>query len=891
MNQKFRWKIRDIGKTRKVYASVQKIRLVLTKLTSKSQVFTSVSHRTHTHTQDTHRTMPAAEVRSVFSTGGDTLAAFTRKGDRLVVAGANGVARVYRTGHDDVEPDTLAVLYEPTDLAVGADGQFAVSSKDGVVQLYAIGEDKTPNNVISSALSIRGIQFTHGDSRLIAVGDDDEVQIVNLDDITRTIKFKAGDQVHDVSYNSTRDLVALTLSSGDISVYSLSSEQPKLITTIKDEVASLIYQDDDPLEEDNIITGKVQWHPNGHWFAIPSQSRAIKVYDTDNDYEQSFAFVRLHESALAALQWCPNGQYIASVDIKNRLIVWDTDSRKPVTDESLPYRVLNLSWSPGKGGKYDLAAGSENGDILYFKDIVEDKKEDRAETSVLDQLMAEEVDEEEDDGLASENEDGDADDINLFSQQSIDGQDTGEDLRDFVDDDGFLDDDEGDNDGNGYVIPKKRSIDDTVDANDAGTSSRPRRSSPRVAFGTPGIRKFVIKPYSQGCTPYIGDRRYLTINSVGYVSSVKQETHHSITVSFFDTSVHREYHFDDLNGYDLASLTNEGLLLGLSGKPKEDSRILFRPHDNVSESWEKVIPTKNKEVLTSVSLSDSTILVCSSSGYIRNFSTFGIPQSIQRSSPIVASAANSSYIFTVALSSQQQLIYSLQDLEGRFLQRDLVLPLQFSTDLDLFRGIFFSSYGDPTIMDNEGVVMVLSRWRQPLQARWIPLLDSDVRVREVGGKGELKVWPLGLHADNLNCIIIRGSVYPNYPLPLPSEMEVRIPLSKEVGEDVDDPEEELVRAKTMGELLGETLSNEGEMFDDDEERLNTYAIAYDRALLKLIVQACSDEKSAKAWKLAQDLKQDKALEAAGKVAERVGLVALVNRINKLREQRMEQELE
>ena len=47
---------------------------------------------------------------------------------------------------------------------------------------------------------------------------------------------------------------------------------------------------------------------------------------------------------------------------------------------------------------------------------------------------------------------------------------------------------------------------------------------------------------------------------------------------------------------------------------------------------------------------------------------------------------------------------------------------------------------------------------------------------------------------------------------------------------------------------------------------------------------------AKAWKLAQDLKQDKALAAATKIAERVGLVTLVNRINQLREQRMDAEL-
>jgi chromosome transmission fidelity protein 4 len=819
-------------------------------------------------------------ITNVFSTGGTTLAGFTKNGDKLLVAGSHGVIRVYKTGHDDVEPDTLDILDEISDLAIAGDDKFAVSSKDGEVELYSIDEKKSLGKVVRSALPIRGICFTHNDSKIVAAGDDDEVQIADLRDISKIIKFKSGDQVHDVSYNKTRDLLSLSLSNGEIKIFSLSSEDPKLVASIKDEIASLIYQDDDEFADDNVSTVKVQWHPSGTLFAVPSQNRTIKVFDSDDGYAQSCSFVRLHEKPITALEWCASGNFIASADSSNRLIIWDAESRKPVVDERLSNKVFNLSWSRGLDNKYDLVAGSENGDIFHFRDIVEEKKVEQGDASVLDQILAEDAEED-----ISENEDGEADDINLFSEASQDGADIGEDLRDFVDDDGFIDEDEPD----GYAIPKKRPAPREDD--DRDVPSRPTKSSgTRVAFGS-NARKFTIKPYSPGCTPYIGDRRYLTINSVGYVSSVKQETHHSITVSFFDTSMNREYHFDDLHGYDVASLSKEGLLLGFSGKPKEESRILYRPHDNIADSWEKVIPTKEKEIVTSVSLSDSIILVSTSSGYMRSFSLFGIPQSIQKTSPIVASATNTNYIFTVSLSNQRQLIYNLQDLEGRFLQRDLVLPMEFSPDVDLFRGVFFSTYGDPIIVDNDGVVLVLARWRSPLQARWVPLLESDVRVREVGGKGDLRVWPLGLHGDNLSCIIIRGSVYPNYPLPLPSEMEVRIPLGKETVDDAEDPEEELVRAKTMGELLGETLSNEGEIFDGDEDRVEGYAISFDRALLKLFVQACSEEKNAKAWKLAQDLKQDKALEAAAKVAERVGLVALVNRVNKLREQRMDQELE
>ncbi|CEP25216.1 unnamed protein product [Cyberlindnera jadinii] len=823
--------------------------------------------------------MVQPEIRSVFSTGGNTRVGYSKAGDKLIVAGSHGVVRVYETEHDDVEPDTFDIVDEVSNIAVSGGDKFALASKIGEVELYSISGKKSLSKIVRSALPIRGVQFTHGDTKLIAAGDDDEVQIVDVNDITQIIKFKVEDQVHDISYNKTRDLVALSLSNGAIAFFSLSSEEPRLITSIKGEIPSLIYQDDDETTVDNFATGRVAWHPNGSLFAVPCENGSIKVFDSDENYGQVYSFVSLHKAPITALEWSADGSFLASADFDNRLIVWDPDSRQPELDEQLPNKIINLSWSPVSNGKLDLAAGSLKGDIFYFKEIVElkQKQNQRANTSVLDDLVADE--EEGDQGSDGDEED----DINLFSERSNDGPDTGEDLRDFVDDDGFID---ADDDADGYAIPRKRTADDDED----DLSSRPRKSAPKVSFGVPALRKVDFKPYSQGCTPYIGDRRYLTMNSVGYVSTVKQDTHNSITVSFFDTSEHREYHFDDLYGYDLAALNNDGILLGFSGKGKEASRVLYRPHNNVADSWEKIIPTKAKEILTSVSLSDTVVVVCSSAGYIRSFSLFGIAQSIYKSSPIIASATNSNYIFSVSLSNQTQLIYNLQDLEGRFLQRDLVLPVELGSSLNFFRGVFFSAYGDPVIVDNDGVVLVLSSWRNPLQARWVPVLDSDVRVRQVGGKGDLKVWPLGLQGDNLNCIIIRGSQYPTYPLALPSEMEIRIPMTQDTEEDVEDPEEEFLRAKTMGSLLGETLANDGESFENDEERLNEYAIAYDRALLKLFVKACSEEKSTHAWKLVQDLKEDKALVAGAKVAERVGLIALVNRINKLREQRMEAEL-
>lgn len=824
--------------------------------------------------------MVEPEVRNVYSSGGSTYVAYTKNGDHLLVAGSSGLIRNYKVGAEDSEPNNIDILDEISDLAVFGDDKVAVSSKIGEVELYSLKDNKAVGKVIRSSLPLRSTVFTHIGTMVAAAGDDDEVQIADLSDNTRVIKLKVNDQVHDISYNSTIDLISISLSNGEIKMYSLTSEEPQLLATIKDEIPKLIYQDDDEEAEDNVITTRVEWNPNGDHFAIPSESKDIKVFSRSENYKQVYSFPRLHQKNLADLKWSPNGDYLASADIGNTLIIWDSESRDTVLEKKLDSRVNNLAWAKNNADGYDLAVGSENGDAYIFSNVVKAKKAKGARLNGISALVGDEADISVDEG--SDQEEANADDINSENELTNDEGDDGEKRADFFDDDdGFVDDD----DGQGYVIPtyKRTQYDDRG-------SVEPERSIKRSRPSTfIGAKKYKLKPYSPGCTPYISDRRYLTINSIGYVSTVKQDSHSSITVSFFDTSVHREYHFEDLYGYDLASLNTEGILLGVSGNDSNITKILFRPHENVNEAWEKNIPTSSGEIITSISLSDSVILVCTSFGYIRSFTLFGLPIGLQKSSPVLASATNTNYMFTVSLSNNNQLIYNLQDLEGRFLQRDLTLPLELQNDADLLKGIFFSTYGDPVIVGTDGVILVLARWRTPLQATWVPILDSEEKVKEIGGKGDLSVWPLGLHANNLNCIIVRGSQFPTYPLPLPSELEIKLPTTKDSNQD-DIAEEQFLRSRTMGELLGETLANDGEIFEEDNERLNEYAIAHDRAVLQLFANACQEGKNAKAWRLAREVKQDHGLVACNKIAERIGLVSLSNRINKLREQRMEEEV-
>ena len=67
-------------------------------------------------------------------------------------------------------------------------------------------------------------------------------------------------------------------------------------------------------------------------------------------------------------------------------------------------------------------------------------------------------------------------------------------------------------------------------------------------------------PFQPGSTPWKGNRRYLCLNLTGFVWTVDQETHHTVTVEFYDRYLHRDFHFTDPYKYDKACLNDKGTL-------------------------------------------------------------------------------------------------------------------------------------------------------------------------------------------------------------------------------------------------------------------------------------------------------------------------------------------
>ncbi|ODV82917.1 hypothetical protein CANARDRAFT_30479 [[Candida] arabinofermentans NRRL YB-2248] len=564
--------------------------------------------------------------------------------------------------------------------------------------------------------------------------------------------------------------------------------------------------------------------------------------------------------------------------------------------------ACSLSWGKSINGiDYDVIVGTNSGHIVKFDSIV--KQSSTGSSSMLDDEAEESEVQNNNEGEGEDNEAGEDEDEDEDDMTGLFG-DAGED--DFIVDD----------DGNGYAEinnntnGKKRPI--LGSTTNGFNKQRKVESSQSVRFSA--VLNNEIKPFSPGATPWSNDRRYITINSIGYVWAVKQDNYNTITVSFFDRGLHKEYYFRDLYKFSVASMNQDGVVFAASSLSKGGT-IMYKSHDQQTQ-WIKTIPLQINEIISSIALSKTTIAVATSFGMIRRYSLFGRVERLERTAPVVACVNNDKYLFTVTKNCPNSpLSFNLQDHDGKYFQRNEHLPIPSSSSSSNsinkhpIKGLFFSLDGDPCIVGNDDYLLVLSRWRDPLQASWIPMLDTVEGVKKISAGDNVSCWPLGFSKEMFNFVVVRGSHYPSFPLALPAEIPVRLPLSKrtpstkkskgddeeeeeeekeeEEGEVEDDPEEQLVRYIALGELLNDAIINDDVLDETAEERLTEISVLYDHSLLKQFGGACNDGNIMDALYLATKMREDRALMAASKIAERLGFAHLVRKLTKLRESRME----
>ncbi|KAL9627243.1 MAG: hypothetical protein Q9204_006709, partial [Flavoplaca sp. TL-2023a] len=577
------------------------------------------------------------------------------------------------------------------------------------------------------------------------------------------------------------------------------------------------------------------------------------------------AFSGGHMGDITTLAWSPNGALLATSASDRKILLWDTKTQKIVARYDYT-GVINFAWHPhenicsfvtseGELFIYPSFLSSENAQQLqkplqpapFIHDPLS-KTSGNARKTLINGLKRP--------SNASARREGTPD-----SLDDILGPESAGEEDDFVEDDdgaGYLDE------GNGYG---KRSLDQA-----------------QILKGE--------RPINPGLLEYI--------------NHFNQEAHHgeAIGVTY------------------LTQLDEHGTLFSCPPTAENPAMVFYRPHETWTSraDWRTKLPagedvtgelrqalfcsaSADISLPQATSLSDSYVVVTTSTNYVRVFTLFGLPVKVyrQKSSPTVTCTSWRDYVLTmgngpVAGDGSTSLLYTIDNVKrDEICQSEDVVALPHNTQV---KSVFFSDQGDPCLYDSTGVLLILQHWRTPGQARWVPLLDTKLLERLAGGRKEETYWPVAVAQDRFHCIILKGGdQYPYFPKPLLSEFEFRIPCTTAPTEDPSNPaisegaklEESFVRSSLMLSLL-EDLVQATNASHSQKTELSRREVDVDKLLLQLLNVECreGEERGMKALEVVSLMKDrsGKLLEAAGKVAGRYGRTVLQDKINELAETRL-----
>lgn len=588
-----------------------------------------------------------------------------------MTVGSNNTIRLYKTGSDG-EPANIDECQEQN-LAVSTNNDYFVAgSEDGTVSLYSLQSKSFEKFLLRSSLPVRDVALSP-DSKWCAVASDElSVKLVGTEDNTlmRTLR-EHGKPTKHLAFDPKGSMLALSCTDGVIYVYSLTADQPELIRKVEGVIGRL--------ETDSETSSRVIWHPDGRAFAVPTPTRDIQVVSKD-DWEKQRAFSDGHEGDITALAWSPNGSMLATAGKDKKVLIWSTKDQTVVARHEHA-NVLAIAWHPTDNL---VSFTTSDGEVYICPGFV---PEHYAPLLKLPKQPAPFIH----DPLGEISANVRRPDVNgLKPRPVVARRGTPDSLDDLLDDDGPAYDDDFvvDDDGAGYALN--------------GRHKRPAEDD--ELFGAPASKRANLawtqyhESFQPGSTPWRGNRKYLCLNLIGFVWTVDQDSHNTVTVEFYDHEFHRDFHFTDTFLYDKACLNEHGALF--SSPPKDDAPavIFYRPHETWTQraDWRTQLP--KGEAVLAMSLSDSFVTVTTSANYVRVYTLFGIPYRVYRpkSSPIVTCASWRDYVLTmgngpVGGDGNTKLLYTIQNIKrDEICQNEDTVALPEGATV---KSVFFSDNG------------------------------------------------------------------------------------------------------------------------------------------------------------------------------------------------------
>jgi chromosome transmission fidelity protein 4 len=529
--------------------------------------------------------------------------------------------------------------------------------------------------LVRCALPVRDVALSRDGMWCAVASDELTVKIVKTSDPS-TVRYLRDQPkpVKHLAFDPSGSFITLSCTDGILYVYNLLGDEPELARKIDGLIRNV--------ETDSEISSKVIWHPDGRAFAAPTATRDIQVMSR-GDWENQRSFANGHTGDIMALAWSPNGALLATAGKDRKIVLWETKTQNILASYDYA-NVMDIAWHPTNNL---VSFTNTDGEVYIYNDFVPAEyvqllKLGRQAAPFIHDPLAE---------ISANIRRPAANGVNGDKAVTLRGRggspDSIEDILgpDLMDDENdFIVDD----DGAGYVVNgngKRMLEDDGYDMPDAKRAAWVGKARHHEAF-------------QPGATPWRGNRKYLCLNLIGFVWTVDQDTHHTVTVEFYDRGSYRDYHFTDTFLYDKACLNEHGALFSSPPTGDTPATIFYRPHETWTERQDWRVQLPKGESVTAMSLSDSFITVCTSANYVRVYTLFLTPYRVyrQKSSPTVTCASWRDYILTmgngpVGADGMTKLLYTIENVKrDEVCQNEDVVALPEGVTV---KNVFFSDQG------------------------------------------------------------------------------------------------------------------------------------------------------------------------------------------------------
>ena len=479
--------------------------------------------------------------------------------------------------------------------------------------------------------------------------------------------------VKHLTYDPTGKYLTASCTDGIIYVYEMSKEEPTLHSTIDGVIRRL--------ETDADATSRCVWHPDGRAFACATATRDIVIISIEDGAQQR-PFAGAHMGDIVSMSWSSNGALLASASTDDKLVIWETKTQKVLKTFNYE-KILHIAWHSGKKNEFDWT--TTWGEVYIIPDFLSDEGHLKLLQGPKQRspFYHDPLDE------RSNNAEARRPLVNGHGKPRADTPDSLDALLGPADEEEYdwIEDD----DGAGYTNGNGKRTNGHLGELNGHTIKR----------GRPGAwQPRVHESFQPGATPWRGNRKYLCLNLTGFVWAVDQDTHHTVTVEFYDREMHRDFHFTDPFLYDKACLNENGTFFSCPPHAGQPAMVFYRPHETwtTRADWRTQLPAG--EDVTAMALSDSYLVVTTTANYVRVYTLFGTPFRVyrQKSTPAVTCAAWGDYIMTVgngALGGDgcTQLLYTIEDVRrDEVCQNEDVVALGAGEDVVL-KNVFFSDQG------------------------------------------------------------------------------------------------------------------------------------------------------------------------------------------------------